>query len=344
MRCAGAFLALIAVSFDDPVADRLMFAIFVCRNRQMWAFLLACCLALAMWHPLLLGAAVAAPVDSLNASPTLRKIRDTGLITVGYRLTSAPFSYLDAQREPIGYSVELCQHVVEAVRQRLAMPDLEVRLMAVTSATRLPLVANGTVDLECGVTTNNEERARNQAFSVTIFVAASKLLSLRSAPVQSLEDLRGKAVATTLATTSIQLLQSENQRQHMNMKILAGLDDIDGFRTVMSGKAAAYAMDDVLLHSLVAASSNPSDYVIAPQALTEEPYAIGLRRGDPVFKHLVDDVIIGLYRSGQIRSIYHRWFLSPIPVLGFNLNLPMSPAFERVIQRPTDTSDPSAYR
>lgn len=306
------------------------------RRRPLLSAVCLACLAWAL--PL-----QAAP-DPAAGSPTLRKIRDTGLITLGYRLTSAPFSYLDAQRVPVGYTVDLCHRVVAAVRQRLALPDLEVRQMAVSSANRLPLLANGTVDLECGVTTNTAERQRSVAFSVTLFVASSKLLSRRSAPVPDLEALRGRAVATTLATTSIQFLQAENQRLGLDLRILAGLDDVEGFRMVTAGKAAAYAMDDVLLQSLLAAAPDAADYVIAEPALTREPYAIGLRRGDPVFKRLVDEVLTGLFRSGEIEGLYRKWFQSPIPPRGINLNLPMSAALQRAIAHPTDSPDPASYR
>jgi len=292
------------------------------------------------------GGQVAAAADpaAISASPTLRKIRDTGLVTVGYRLSSPPFSYLNLDRQPVGYSVDLCRKVVQAVRQRLEMPDLEVRMMGVSSATRLPLVANGTADLECGVTTHNVERESQVAFSLTIFVASSKLLSRKDAPVLSLDDLRGRPVATTLATTSIQFLQAENRRRGLDMKILAGLYDIEGFRMVTARQAAAYAMDDVLLQSLLAEAPDSADYMIAPTPLTSEPYALVLRKGDPVFKRLVDEVLAGLYRSGEIQAIYAKWFLQPIPPRHINLQLPMSPALQRVIAHPTDSPDPAVYR
>lgn len=291
-----------------------------------------------------LGAALlparAADIDS----PTLRKIRDTGVITLGHRATSVPFSYLDAQLEPIGYSMDLCWRIVDEVRNRLGMRDLEVKLIAVTSATRLPMVANGTVDLECGVTTNTAERQLNQAFSVTTFVAVSRLLSKKTSGVRTLDDLRGKAVASTIGTTSIQLLHNLNQSRELGLKIVAGLDDGDGFRMLQIDRALAFAMDDVLLRSLVAAAPNPAELEISDEALSVEPYGIGLRREDPVFKQLVDGVLVGLFRSGEIRNIYRRWFQSPIPPRGINLQLPMSRALERVIQVPVDTWEPSRYQ
>jgi glutamate/aspartate transport system substrate-binding protein len=287
--------------------------------------------------------ATAAP-GPLPESPTLRKIRDAGVITLGYRVASVPFSYLDGKRRPIGYSMDICQRVVDAVRERLQMDDLEVRLMAVSSATRLPLVANGTVDLECGVTTHTAERAKSVAFSVTTFVAASRLLSRQSAPIRTLEDLRGRTVASTVATTSMQFLHGVNEARGLDMKIVAGLDDVEAFRMVGTGRAAAFAMDDVLLKSLVAAAPDGADYRIADEALTLEPYGIPMKRDDPAFKQLVDGVITDLYRSGEIHEIYRRWFQFPLPPKGLNLQLPMSEALKRVIQHPTDASDPRLYR
>jgi len=277
--------------------------------------------------------------------PTLTRIRDTGVIVIGYRPASLPFSFLDAQLRPTGYTVELCDRIVAAVRGRLQLPDLEVRRVEVASATRLPLVINGTLDLECGITTHTAERARSQAFSLTIFVAETRLMTRGTERVQGLADLRGQAVASTIGTTSIQHLAKVNEQQALGIRILGGLDDPEGFQMLRSGRAAAFLMDDVLLRSLVAQQGpGADDYRISDQALTVEPYAIGLRRGDPQFKALVDGVLAGLYRSGEIHAIYRRWFESPLPALGLNLKLPMSAAFRRVIAQPTDSPDPERYR
>lgn len=277
-------------------------------------------------------------------SPTIRKIRTTGVITLGHRVGSVPFSYLDSQLEPVGYSMDLCHRVVSDIKARLGLNDLEVKLIAVSSATRLPLVANGTVDLECGVTTNTAERQKSQTFSVTTFVAASRLLSKKSSGIGSLDDLRGKPVASTIGTTSIQMLHAANETRGYDMKILADLDDADGFRMVTTDRAVAFAMDDVLLRGLLATVRNSNEYEISDEALSIEPYGIGMKRDDPVFKQLVDGVIISLFRSGEIQTIYRRWFMSPIPPKGVNLQMPMSRALERVIQAPTDSPDPTHYR
>jgi len=295
---------------------------------------------LILWLTLLVPAAPAWAEDS----PTLRKLRDTGIITLGYRANSAPFSYLDARLKPIGYSIDLCRHVVEVLRRQPGLHALEVRPVAVTSATRMPLVANGTVDLECGITTNNAERQKTQSFSVTIFVAESRLLARKAAGIHTLDNLQGQAVASTIGTTSIQYLQTVNRTRGLDMKILAGLDDADGFRLVDTGRAVAFAMDDVLLRSLLATARNPAEFSISRQALSVEPYGIGLTRHDRAFKALVDGALGELFHSGEIRNIYRRWFQSPVPPRSVNLQLPMSPALERVIRTPTDSPDPERYR
>ena len=277
--------------------------------------------------------------------PTLTRVRDTGVIVIGYRPASLPFSFLDAQLRPTGYTVELCERVVATVRTRLQLPDLEVRRVEVASATRMPLVINGTLDLECGITTNTAERARSQAFSLSIFVAETRLMTRGGERVRGLADLRGMAVASTIGTTSIQHLARVNEQQSLGIRILGGLDDPEGFQMLRSGRASAFLMDDVLLRSLLAQQGpGADDYRISDQALTVEPYAIGLRKGDPQFKSLVDEVLTGLYRSGEIHAIYRRWFESPLPALGLNLKLTMSAAFRRVIAKPTDSPDPDRYR
>lgn len=314
----------------------------------------ACLFRRALAGLALLGAALASaaappPASAAASAPlpesgVLRKIHDTGLIVLGHRVSSVPFSYLDGRLRPVGYSMDLCHRVVDAVRQRLALPDLEVKLVTVSSATRMPLVANRTVDLECGVTTNTAERQKTQAFSVTTFVAASRLLAKKENEIRSLEDLRGKAVASTIATTSFRYLNSVNESRRLDMKILAGQDDTDAFQMVQTDRAVAFAMDDVLLRSLQAGTANPGDYSISDEALSVEPYGIGLPRDDAGFKQLVDGVLTELYRSGEIHAIYRKWFQSPIPPKGINLQLPMSEPLKRAIANPTDSPDPQMYR
>ncbi len=278
-----------------------------------------------------------------QGSPTLSKVEQTGMITLGYRVGSVPFSYLDEKLNPIGYSMDLCYKIVDAVKVRLKLRHLQVKLFPVTSATRIPLVVNGTVDLECGVTTNTLERQKSESFSVTTFVAASRLLAKKSSNIQTLSDLQGDPVASTVGTTSIRYLHEVNQAQKLDMKILAGLDDAESFQMVQNDRAVAYVMDDVLLRSLVAGVKNPAEFSISAESLSIEPYGIPMTKGDAAFKQLADDVLVGLFRSGEIHTIYNKWFQSPIPPKGINLQLPMSAALKRAIAAPTDTADPKHY-
>ena len=248
------------------------------------------------------------------------------------------------QLQPVGFSIDICRKVVTAIRDRLGLKSLAVRLVPMTPATRIPLVANGSIDLECGVTTHTLERQKSVAFSVTTFVTESRLVSRRASPIDSIEDMRGKAVVTTIGTTSMRYLNDLNRERGLAMEILAGRDDADSFLMVVSGRAQAYAMDDVLLRSFIANASRPEDYVISSETLSVEPYAIMLNKNDPAFKQAVDTAIVGLFRSGEFARIYERWFEQPIPGQGINLHLPMSDALKAVVQRPIDSADPGAYR
>jgi glutamate/aspartate transport system substrate-binding protein len=239
--------------------------------------------------------------------------------------------------------MDLCRAVVEVVKTQLKLPDLKVKLVAVTSATRIPMVANGLVDLECGITTNTQERQKQVAFSLTTFVAQSRLLAKKSSQIRQLADLRGRLVVSTVSTTSIVRLNEINAQQQLGMRIVAGKDDPDSFLFVQSDRAVAYAMDDVVLYALIARSPRPQDYSVSDEALSVEPYAIMLGKDDPEFKRLVDDTLMAMFRSGDIHRLYRQWFESPIPPQGLNLRLPMSAALQRAISIPTDSSDPQNY-
>lgn len=278
-----------------------------------------------------------------DASPTLRKIREAGVINIGYRDASVPFSYLDDHQHPIGYSIDICQRIVAAVKEQLGLRSLERRWVPVNSATRLPMVANGSVDLECGVTTNTAERQRQVAFSVTTFIAASRLASRRDDPIVHLSDLHHKKVTSTVGTTSLHHLQ-KLYSGGLEMNLIASRDDPDAFRLLEAHRVAAYAMDDVLLHATIAGSGHPNDFLVSDDALSVEPYAIVLPPHDPEFKRVADGAIVALFQSGQIQALYRKWFQSPIPPFGVNLELPMHPAMPRIIEHPTDTPDPDEYK
>lgn len=289
------------------------------------------------------GWILATAVHAQDLTGTLKKIRDTGQIVLGVRDSSIPFSYLDDKQNYIGYSIDLCDKVASAVQRKLGMVELKRRYQPVTSATRIPLMANGTIDLECGSTTNNREREKQVAFAPTTFVTANRILYKKGSGIKVLADLKGKTVVSTAGTSNIKQITILNAERNLNMNILAAKDHAEAFLMVETGRAAAFAMDDVLLASLAATSKNPSDFEISSEALSVEPYGIMLRRDDPQFKAVVDAAIDEVFKSGEINQIYAKWFLSPIPPQGVNLNVPMSPQLKAVIAKPTDSGDPAVY-
>jgi glutamate/aspartate transport system substrate-binding protein len=293
---------------------------------------------------LLAAALLAVCLPAAAQEGTLKKIKDGGAITIGHRDASVPFSYYDDKQQPVGYAVELCLRVVDAVKNELKMPNLRVNYQLVTSANRIPLMANGTIDLECGSTTNNLERQKQVGFTITHFVTANRWVSKKSAKLKSLNDLKGKTIVSTAGTTNIKQITELNAQKNLGMNIISANGHPEAFQMVESGRAAAFVMDDILLYSLAAQSRNPKDYEISAEALSVEPYGIMVRRDDPAFKKVVDTAMTNLYKSGEINKIYDKWFQKPVPPKGLNLNVPMSDSFKKVIQNPTDSGDPAAYK
>jgi glutamate/aspartate transport system substrate-binding protein len=234
--------------------------------------------------------------------------------------------------------------VVDAIKTELKMPNLQVKLNPVTSATRIPLIANGTVDLECGSTTNNLEREKQVSFTNTYFLTANRFVSKKAKNLHTMNDLKGKTIVSTAGTTNIKQITEMNGQQNLGMNIISAKDHAEAFLMVETDRADAFFMDDILLYSLVANSKAPKDYVISAQALSIEPYAAMMRRDDPVFKKLVDTTTASLYKSGQIEALYRKWFLSPIPPKGVNLDVPMSAELKKVFANPTDSGDPATYK
>ena len=286
---------------------------------------------------------VSMPAYAQELTGTLKKIKDTGAITLGHRESSVPFSYYDDNQHVIGYAMDLCYRIVDAVKANLKMDKLEVNLNPVTSATRIPLIANGTVDLECGSTTNNLEREKQVSFTITHFVTANRFVSKKSSNLKTVDDLKGNTIVSTSGTTNIKQINEIGAQRHLDLNIIAAKDHAEAFLMVETDRAAAFVMDDILLYSLVATSKSPDDYVISPDALSVEPYGIMLRREDPAFKKVVDDEMMTTYKSGAINAVYEKWFLKPIPPKGINLNVPMSAVFKKVVANPTDTGDPAWY-
>jgi glutamate/aspartate transport system substrate-binding protein len=292
---------------------------------------------------LALLAFAAAPVLAQD-SGTLKKIKDSGTITIGYRDASIPFSYLNDQQQPIGYAMDICGKIVDAVKTKLNMPNLKVALNPVTSSTRIPLMANGTIDLECGSTTNNAERKKQVDFGMTYFVIKYRYVAKKSANMNTIDDLKGQTVVSTAGTTDIKALNELNSAKNMGMNILSANDHPAAFLMVETGRAKAFLMDDILLAGLVANSKNPSEFHISSESLGVEPYSLMLRRDDPEFKKLVDDTMTKLVKSGEIEKIYSKWFMSPIPPKNINLNVPISDSLKKVFANPTDSADPNDYK
>ena len=288
--------------------------------------------------------ALALALPALAQDGTLKKIKDSGAITIGHRDASVPFSYYDDKQQPVGYAMDLCTKVVDAVKSELKMPNLKVNYQLVTSANRIPLMANGTIDLECGSTTNNLARQEQVWFATTHFVTANRFVSKKASKIGALADLKGKTVVSTAGTTNIKQITEINAAQKLGMSIVSANGHAEAFQMVETGRAVAFVMDDVLLYSLVAQSRVPGDYVVSSEALSVEPYGIMLRKDDAAFKKVVNGAINAVYKSGEINGIYDKWFQKPIPPRSINLNVPMSAQFRKVIAKPTDSGDPNAYK
>ena len=279
---------------------------------------------------------LAAATTGAQAADTLAKIAETGKITLAYRESSVPFSYLAGGDKPVGFSVELSNAVADAVKKKLNKPNLEVALMPVTSQNRIPLISNGTIDLECGSTTNNTARAKDVSFAVNHFYTGTRLLVKKSSKIRNYADLAKKTVASTTGTTNALVMRKYNTEKNLDMDIVLGKDHADAFLLVESDRAVAFAMDDILLYGLIANAKNPADYEVVGEALQVEPYACMLPKDDPAFKKLVDDTFIGMMKSGEFEKLYTKWFMSPIPPKNVPLNLPMSQQLKDNIKTPSD--------
>ena len=284
---------------------------------------------------LMAAVVLAAAATGAQAADTLAKIAASGKITLAYRESSVPFSYLDGGK-PIGFSVELSNAVVEAVKKKLNKPNLEVAMMAVTSQNRIPLLSNGTIDLECGSTTNNSARAKDVSFAVNHFYTGTRLLVKKTSNIKDYADLAKKTVTSTTGTTNALVMRKYNAEKNLDMDIVLAKDHADAFLLVESGRAVAFAMDDILLYGLLANAKNPAEFEVVGEALQVEPYACMLAKDDKEFKKLVDDTFVGLMKSGEFEKMYTKWFLQPIPPKNVPLNLPMSQQLRDNIKAPSD--------
>ena len=278
----------------------------------------------------------AATAGGEELTGTLKKIQETGTISIGHREASIPFSYLDDKQQPLGYAMDLCMKVVEAAKVELRMPDLKVNLQPVTSANRIPLMQNGTIDLECGSTTNSIKRQEQVAFGPTYFVVNITAAVKKTSGIKTLADLNGRTIATTSGTTSVPLLKQYEKTAAIDVKEIYGKDHAESFLLLATDRAEAFVMDDILLAGQIASSRSPDEFVIIRESLRQEPYSMMLRKEDAPFKALVDRSIGEVMKSGEIERIYARWFTTPIPPRGVNLNFPMTPAIRDAFTSPND--------
>jgi glutamate/aspartate transport system substrate-binding protein len=289
---------------------------------RLLAALLACWAALPL-------------AQAQEAGGTLKKIKDSGVISLGHRESSVPFSYYDDKQQVVGYSHDMQLKVVEAVKKELKLPGLQVKYTPVTSQNRIPLVQNGTVDFECGSTTNNLERQKQVSFSTTIFVVGTRLLTKTDSGVKDFADLKGKNVVTTAGTTSEKLIRAMNDEKKMGMQIISAKDHGESFLTLETGRAVAFMMDDALLAGERAKARKQDDWVILGTAQSKEAYGCMLRKDDAEFKRLVDGAISAALKSDG-EAIFKKWFQTPIPPKGVNLNLPLSDDMKELYKNPND--------
>ena len=267
---------------------------------------------------------------------TLKKIKDSGVIALGHRESSIPFSYYDDKQQVVGYSQDIALRIFDAVKQELKVPNLQLKLVPVTSQNRIPLVQNGTVDIECGSTTNNLERQKQVAFSNTIFIVRTRLLTRKDSGIKDFPDLAGKNAVVTAGTTSERLLRKLNEEKKLGVKITSAKDHGESFLILESGRAAAFMLDDVLLSGEVAKARKPAEWMVTGTPQSREAYGCSMRKDDKPFKTLVDRTIAALETSGEILPIYEKWLQKPIPPKGLNLSFPLSDEMKALFKSPND--------
>ncbi len=275
---------------------------------------------------------------------TLKKIKETGTITIGFRDSSIPFSYLDDNQKPIGFAIDICYKIVDAVKKELKLDKLAVEFNPVTSSTRIPLLANGTIDLECGSTTNNADRLKQVSFTNTHFLTATRFVSKKSSKINSIDDLKGKSVVSTSGTTNIKQLTEANAARNLGLNIIPAKEHAESFLMVETDRAVAAVLDDILLASFVAGSKDPDAYVVSKDAFSKpEPYGIMLRKDDAPFKKVADAATAALYQSADGQKLYDKWFMQKIPPKGLNLSAPIGAELKKEFAKPSDSPDPDSY-
>lgn len=290
---------------------------------------------------LIIAVAIASLFSGAQAAEltgTLKKIKDSGTITLAHRDSSIPFSYLSGDATPIGFSMDIANAIVDEVKKELKLPNIKVNYTLVTSQTRIPLIQNGTADLECGSTTNNLERQKQVAFTNGFFKVATRLLAKKNSGIKDFADLAGKNVVTTAGTTSERLLKKLNEDKQLGMKIISAKDHGESFLMLESNRAVAFMMDDVLLAGEMAKAKNPADWTIVGTPQSYEIYGCMVRKDDPAFKAVADRALATFYKSGRVNTSYNKWFQQPIPPKGLNMNFAMSDGLKDLITKPTDKS------
>jgi len=278
----------------------------------------------------------AATASAQELTGTLKKIKDTGKVVMGTRDSSAPLAYTLGGGQYTGYHVELCEKIIDTIKKQINAPAVKTEYTLVTSQNRIPLVENGTVDIECGSTTNNAARQKQVAFGLTTYVTEVRMAVRANSGLTSINQLNGKNVATTTGTTSVQTLRKHERATGIDFKEIYGKDHADSFLLLESGRADAFVMDDNILAGNIGNSKNPKDFVIAGEVLSVEPIAVMFRKDDPAFKKAVDDAIRGMMKGGELEKLYARWFLSPTPPRNVNYNLPMGALLKTLIASPND--------
>ncbi len=282
------------------------------------------------------AAFVAGNVAAQELTGTLKKIRDSGKITMGVRDSSSPLSYTLGGGKYAGFHVELCERAIENIKNQLKLPKLEIQYMAVTSQNRIPLVENGTVDIECGSTTNNTARQKQVAFAYTTYITEVRTAVKANSGINSIAQLNNRSVATTTGTTSVQHLRKHERAKGINFKEIFGKDHADSFLLLESGRADAFVMDDNILAGLIATAKTPSDFKIVGEVLSVEPIAIMMRNDDPAFKKSVDGTIAAMVKSSDFEKLYNKWFMSPIPPRNTSVNLPMGVTLKAAVKNLND--------
>ena len=269
-------------------------------------------------------------------TPTLDRIKQSGVITIAHRESSLPFSYVDENKKPIGYALDICLKVVDAIQRELKLKALKINWTLVTSKNRIEIIQQGKADLECGSTTNNKERRETVAFSIPYYITGARILVKKSSGITSLDGLRGKTVVTTKGTTSLKIIQAQNDQRVLKLKLIEADDHAQSFKMVEEGKADAFVMDDVLLFSLRAQAANPDNFDVVGEFMSIEPLAIMISKDDPAFKKIIDREVTRMIVDFEMQAMYKKWFLEPIPPKGINLKMPMSYLLRDSFRFPTD--------